>query len=272
VGLGGGSASSASGSGNALQGTLKDLLDRLPENFVMIDLQARAKPLYEGTSAPYVIVAVQECERMNVLLDEIRRSLLELRRGLEGTLNMTPAMEDLVVCLSVNMVPGRNPFHKVSWESLAWPSKRSLSSWFLDLLRRVDQFSKWSSDLVTPLSMWLPGIFNPMAVLTAIMQVTARSTGQPLDNMAVDTHVTTMLSPDEATKPPENGMYVHGIFMEGARWAQGEEAGEPELVGHTPCAGFITDSRLKQLLPMMPLLCACLLPPAPRALHCANAA
>lgn len=75
--------------------------------------------------------------------------------------------------------------------------------------------------------------------------------------MAVDTHVTTMLSPEQATAPPENGMFVHGLFMEGARWAVGEEAGEPAVVGHTPCAGFITDSRLKQLLPQMPLLCAC---------------
>ena len=165
-------------------------------------------------------------------------------------------MEDLATALSINQVPGRNPFHKCSWEKYAWPSKRPLSSWFQDLLRRVDQFTKWSSTLETPLSIWLPGIFNPMAVLTAIMQVTARSTGLPLDKMAVDTYVTTMMQPSEATAYPENGMYAHGLFMEGARWATGEEAGDAVMVGHTPTAGFITESRLKQLLPPMPLLCA----------------
>lgn len=176
-------------------------------------------------SAPYVLVAMQECERMNRLLNEIRRSLIELRKGLDGQLNMSEPMEDLQQALSINQVPGRNVFHKTSWEKLAWPSKKSLQSWFLDLLVRVQQvrlslfvcqafgccelclnpivlwlvlrqLTKWSSDLVTPLCLWLPGLFNPMAFVTAIMQVTARSTGLPLDKMSIETHVTTMLRPD----------------------------------------------------------------------------
>lgn len=32
---------------------------------------------------PYVIVAFQECERMNVLMNEIKRSLKELQLGLK---------------------------------------------------------------------------------------------------------------------------------------------------------------------------------------------
>jgi dynein heavy chain len=255
ISLGGGSSGGGGGGGaSGVRATLNDLLERLPENFSMFDIEARAQPLYSGASAPYVIVAVQECERMNALLDEIRRSLVELRKGLDGSLNMSEPMEDLATCLGVNMVPGRNPFHKCSWEKYAWPSKRPLASWFTDLLKRVDQFSKWSATLETPVSLWLPGIFNPMAVLTAIMQVTARATGLPLDKMAVDTHVTTMLSAEEAKEFPEHGLYVHGLFMEGARWAVGEEAGETAVVGRTTTAGFITESRLKQLLPPMPLL------------------
>lgn len=58
------------------------------------------------------------------------------------------------------------------------------------------QLNRWSADLVTPLSLWLPGLFNPMAFVTAIMQVTARSTGLPLDKMSIETHVTTMMRPD----------------------------------------------------------------------------
>jgi dynein heavy chain, axonemal len=57
----------------------------------------------------------------------------------------------------------------------------------------------------------------PPTALYSFAQVTARSTGLPLDKMDVETHVTTMLSPEEATAYPEDGMFVHGLFMEGAR-------------------------------------------------------
>ncbi len=165
---------------------------RVPCDFVQI----KAEALTKDSSFPYVLVAMQECERMNRLLGEIRRSLIELRKGLDGQLNMSEPMEDLQQALSINQVPGRNVFHKTSWEKLAWPSKKSLQMWFSDLLVRVEQLERWASDLVEPLSLWLPGLFNPMAFVTAIMQVTARATGLPLDKMSVETHVTTMLRPE----------------------------------------------------------------------------
>lgn len=44
----------------------------------MTDIQGRAED-----KTPYVIVALQECERMNFLTTEIRRSLRELDLGLK---------------------------------------------------------------------------------------------------------------------------------------------------------------------------------------------
>jgi hypothetical protein len=67
-------------------------------------------------------------------------------------------------------VPGRNPFHKCSWERLAWFSNRPLSGWFSDLLLRVAQLELWAATLNTGRAVWLPGLFNPSAFLTAIMQ------------------------------------------------------------------------------------------------------
>jgi dynein heavy chain len=46
--------------------------------------------------SPYVMVAIQESERMNNLLAEMKRSLAELDLGLKGDLTMTEPMERLM--------------------------------------------------------------------------------------------------------------------------------------------------------------------------------
>jgi hypothetical protein len=37
-------------------------------------------------------------------------------------------------------------------------------------------------------------------------------------------------------------------------WATGDDAGEPYVVGTTQCAGHVTEAKLKQLMPMLPLV------------------
>ncbi len=53
-------------------------MEKLPEAFNLTELFARAEE-----KTPYVVVALQECERMNGLTREIRRSLKELDLGLK---------------------------------------------------------------------------------------------------------------------------------------------------------------------------------------------
>ena len=59
---------------------LDDIVEKLPEELNMIELQAKV-PVEERT--PYVIVAFQESERMNMLTSEMRRTLKELNLGLK---------------------------------------------------------------------------------------------------------------------------------------------------------------------------------------------
>ena len=56
-------------------------------------------------------------------------------------------------------------------DRLAWASRKSLSSWFYDLILRKAQLSEWAKSLALPYSIWLPGLINPTALLTAIKQV-----------------------------------------------------------------------------------------------------
>lgn len=149
--------------------TLDTLLERLPEPFSMDDLRSR---LDEPT--PYAMVALQECERVNALLTEMRRSLLELDLGLRGDLTMSEDMERLLQALAGDAVPG-------PWAALAYPSLKPLGLWCSDLLQRVAQLAEWTADFQVPKSLWLPGLFNPQAFLTAVMQTTARKYDWPLD-------------------------------------------------------------------------------------------
>lgn len=61
-----------------VRAVLEEIMERLPEEFNMAELLGKAE---ERT--PYQVVALQECERMNLLTQEIRRSLRELSLGLK---------------------------------------------------------------------------------------------------------------------------------------------------------------------------------------------
>ncbi len=75
---------------------------------------------------------------------------------------MTETMEDLSQCLQFNRVPS-------DWAAVAYFSKKSLVLWFADMIERVKQYQDWAKDLVTPDSLCIAYLFNPMSFLTAIM-------------------------------------------------------------------------------------------------------
>ena len=156
-----------------------DVMEKLPELFNMRELMGKVE---ERT--PYVIVCFQECERMNLLVAEMRRSLKELDLGLKGELTITSDMEDLSDSLffdqvnidiindhlttSTRQVPP-------TWTKLAYASLNGLSAWYADLLLRIKELEGWTSDFNLPSSVWLPGFFNPQSFLTAIMQSTGKT-------------------------------------------------------------------------------------------------
>ena len=57
---------------------MDEILEKLPEEFNIRELMTKS-----AEKTPYNIIALQECERMNILIREIRRSLKELNLGLK---------------------------------------------------------------------------------------------------------------------------------------------------------------------------------------------
>jgi len=169
---------------------------------------------------------------MNLLLAEMRRSLLELDMGLKGDLSISEAMEALMLALYDDRVPE-------SWGARAWPSLRPLGSWLVDLLARQRQLADWTADLQTPKVTWIAGLFNPQAFLTAVMQVTARKSELPLDKLAVVADVTKK-AVEEVESATREGAFIHGLYLEGARWDAG--------------AGVLDEAHLKVLYPALPVV------------------
>ena len=224
----GGAASGGISREEKVKTIVDDILDKIPEQFNMHDIMQRVE---ERT--PYVIVAFQECERMNTLMKEMKRSLRELDLGLKGELTISSDMEALSNSLFLDQIPP-------AWTKLAYASMNGLSAWYADLLIRIKELETWTSDFNLPNSVWLSGFFNPQSFLTAVMQSTARKNELPLDKMCLVCEVTKKCK-EEMTQPPKEGACVHGLYMEGARWDINTNA--------------IGESFLKDLYPLMPVMC-----------------
>jgi dynein heavy chain len=209
-------------------------LGDLPADLDLADVRSK---LRDEDYTPYMINSLQESDRMCLLLGEIRSSLQELELAIGGSLNVTDAMEKLSGSLQLNRA-------NASWQACAYPSLKSLTAWFADLLLRVEQLHKWTTERKLLKSIWLPGLFNPMAFLTAVMQTTAREKKLPLDFMSNRVVVTNSRDPLDVMAYPQNGVYVHGLFFEGASWEDGK--GEEE--------GYIAESKMKELHPDCPII------------------
>jgi dynein heavy chain len=190
------------------EGIMQDVLDTYGESGYDLEEVAAAM---EGERGPFQNVLMLELEQMNYLLNEIKRSLNELKLGFAGVLTMTDTMEELKDSLFLDRIPP-------SWRRLSWASLRSLTAWRADLTMRLQQLNDWKDNPTgIPSVTWLSGLINPQSFLTAIRQQSAQATKQELDRLVIQTEVTKRML-EEIDGPSRDGAYVHGLFLQGARF------------------------------------------------------
>jgi dynein heavy chain len=200
----------AAGANNIVVAFIEGINERVKSiSFNLEDLRTAVADAED--TRPYTNVFLQECERMNMLCDEIRRSLKELDLGLSGELQMSDKMEQLQDALFLSRVP-------TTWEKLAYPSTRGLGPWLDDLSGRANQLITWTEEpTVVPVVVHISYLFNPYSFLTAIKQRTAQSQKLELDKLVIHTDVTRKTA-EEVDSRARDGAYISGLFMDGANW------------------------------------------------------
>jgi dynein heavy chain len=202
-------SSSSSGGVNReehIENITDSVLAQLPEILDMYKVKKR----FEAPT-PCQTVLLQELERFTKLLECMLESLTNLKRALNGEIGMSQELDELSASLFNGFLPDM-------WRKLVPQTEKNLVNWMAHLKKRDAQYKEWEKNKIEPNAMWLSGLQIPESYLTALVQTTCRRKGIALDKATLYTDVTQMTSPSEVKEKPEDGCYIYGLYLEGARW------------------------------------------------------
>jgi len=189
----------------------KELLGILPE---LLQKSEGLKELFhaneEGLIPSLSTVLLQEMEKFNRLLKVMKQSLIDIDLAIRGFIVMSETLDKMYLKMQNNQVPD-------NWTKVAYPSLKPLSSWFKDLIERVQFMDDWLKG-GNPQSYWLPGMFFPQGFMTGVLQTHARQYRIAIDELAFSFQYLEQEGKEDIEEKPEDGVYIYGLFMDGARW------------------------------------------------------
>ncbi|XP_047430741.1 dynein axonemal heavy chain 6 [Mugil cephalus] len=208
----------------------ENILAKLPER---LDMDEAVETLFvqdkNGRINSLTTVLGQEADRFNNLIKVLRISLVTLQKAIAGLVVMSEEMDRIYTSFLNNQVP-------THWSNSAYPSLKTLASWVKDLALRISFIQTWITR-GQPKCFWISGFFFPQGFLTGVLQNHARLYSLPIDELnfrfnmvptyrdeaAVCEALRSLsnnekLDMDDELPEPENGVLVHGMFMDASHW------------------------------------------------------
>ena len=156
-------------------------------------------------------VLQQELFRFNKLLNTVRSTLVNVDKAIDGFVVMSQDLELVFNSIFDNKVPE-------IWHSNAYPSLKPLGSWVNDFVERLKFMQKWIDEGAPP-NFWISGFFFTQSFLTGVLQNYARKYKKPIDTLQFEFSIIGKGENNfDVSKPPEDGCYIHGLYLDGARW------------------------------------------------------
>uniref|UniRef100_A0A8C2Q2H6 Dynein, axonemal, heavy chain 6 n=1 Tax=Cyprinus carpio TaxID=7962 RepID=A0A8C2Q2H6_CYPCA len=156
----------------------------------------------------------------------LQTSLCTLQKAIAGLVVMSEEMEKIYNSFLNNQVPDH-------WSNSAYPSLKPLGSWVRDLTLRTAFIEQSWITTGQPKSFWISGLFFPQGFLTGALQNHARKYNLPIDELNFRFNMVPLPT-------MEDGVLVHGMFMDACRWD------DTNMV--------IEDALLRVMNPMLPVV------------------
>jgi dynein heavy chain, axonemal len=218
-----------------VHGLSKSLSISLPE---VVDLRIAHPDLTvtdsKGSIPSLSTFLFQELEKFNRLLETMKKTLKDLRNAIKGKVIMTDNLTDMYSSLLNSIIPKL-------WQEVSYPSIQSLGPWISDLTSRIKFMFDWLK-YGSQNCYWLSGFFFPQSFLTAVLQTYSRKFNDPIDELTFSYNVTNFTL-QNFVKTKSNGVFVYGLYLEGARWDFSEmalaDAFDREIYFNMPLIEFL---------------------------------
>jgi dynein heavy chain len=189
----------------------------------------------EGIMDSLGTVLSQELQKFNRLLRLARKTIAELQKAIKGLVVMSADLETMYEDFMFNNIPRL-------WGQVSYDSLKSLASYELDLQTRIEFMRRWLHK-GRPSAFPLYLFFFPQGFLTGVLQNHARQYLVPINTLDFSFRIVRDVECIEKIKAPKDGVYIYGLWMEGARFDREkghlEESYPGEMFSEMPTVHFL---------------------------------